>query len=119
MNTCRGVPISDTMFANKLAVYINQFYKILPIKEAGEPTLQRYMLGLQREMLGCRELIHALKDDPQYLTLLSILQFMIDNDCDVATVKSDVFRSINILKHMQARFKPEEGGDTDGRVGKV
>lgn len=96
--------INDAMFKNKLDALVNQFYKILPIKESGEPSLLLYMKSLQREMLGCKSLILALENDAQYLTLLSILQYMIDNDCDVATIKSDVFKAIRIIKRMQAKL---------------
>lgn len=111
MMTICNIEINDELFTKKLAAMVNQFYKILPIKESGEPTLESYLKGLQREMLGCKSLILALENDAQYLSLLAILQYMIDNDCDVATVRSDVFKSIGILKKMQARFnrKPKEG----------
>ena len=98
------IDINDVMIKNKLDALVNQFYKILPIKESGEPSLLQYMKSLQREMLGCKSLILALENDAQYLTLLSILQYMIDHDCDVATVKSDVFKAIGIIKRMQAKL---------------
>jgi len=98
------IDINDVMLKNKLNALVNQFYKILPIKESGEPSLLQYMKSLQREMLGCKSLILALENDAQYLTLLSILQYMIDHDCDVATVKSDVFKAIGIIKRMQAKL---------------
>lgn len=83
---------------------VNQFYKILPIMESNDQTLNKYLHSLQRKMLGCRTLISALNDDEYYLCLLSILQFMIDNDCDVDTVRSDVFESINIIKKLQKKY---------------
>ena len=98
------IEINDVMLKNKFNALVNQFYKILPIKESGEPSLLQYMKSLQREMLGCKSLILALENDAQYLTLLSILQYMIDHDCDVATVKSDVFKAIGIIKRMQAKL---------------
>lgn len=98
------IDVDDVMLKNKLDALVNQFYKILPIKESGEPSLPQYMKSLQREMLGCKSLILALENDAQYLTLLSILQYMIDHDCDVATVKSDVFKAIGIIKRMQAKL---------------
>ena len=115
MMTKCGVEISDAMFAKKMKGLINQFYKILPIKESGESTLVQYMKSLQREMLGCKSLIEALDNDAQYLSLLAILQYMIEHECDVGTVKSEVFKAIGILKRMQARFAcdadaPEKGG---------
>jgi len=106
MMTRYGIEVSDVMFSKRLGGLVNQFYKILPIKENGEPTLQKYMESLQREMVGLYELMTALDDDPQYLSLLSILQYMIDHDCDVATVKTEVFKSISILKRLQKRFEP-------------
>ena len=119
MMTKYDIEISDTLFANKIRRYVNQFYKILPIKESGEPTLQNYMESLLREMLGSKALITALDDDPQYITLVSILEYMVDSDCDVATVKTEVFKAINILKQMEQKFPAQTGGDGGGRVGKV
>lgn len=109
MKTKQGMDISKQMVSRRLSGLVNQFYKILPIKESGESTLQAYMSSLQREMLGCQSLILALGDDPQYLTLLSILQYMIDYECDVATVRSEVFKSISILKRMRDRYDAMEG----------
>lgn len=104
MRTCVGVEVNDKMFFNRLEGLVNQFYKILPIRESGEVSLPKYLLSLQREMIGLKELIVVLENDAQYLSLLSILQYMITHDCDVATVKTDVFKAINIIKHMQKRF---------------
>lgn len=108
MNTAYDIDIDNMMFANKLDCLINQFYKILPIKENGEKTLDKYLLSLQREMLGMQSLIVSLKDNAQYLTLLSILQYLIDHineeKCTVGVVKSDVFKAIGILKKMKQSF---------------
>lgn len=117
MKTKYNIDVNDQMFGKKLAGLVNQFYKILPIKESGEPSLGQYMKSLQREMLGCKQLITALENDAQYLTLLSILEYMIDNECDVAVVKSEVFRAIGIIKRLQKQYANENGGETDGRMG--
>lgn len=108
MMTVRSIDVNSELVANKIGGYIGQFYKILPIKESGENTLVSYMSSLQREMLGCKELICALKNDQQYLTLLSILQYLIDNECDVGTVKTEVFKSISILKKLQNKINTIE-----------
>ena len=117
MTTGDGYKLNDAMLVNRIDGLVNQFYKILPIKESGEPSLTTYMKSLQREMLGCKSLISALDTDAQYLSLLSILQYLIDNDCDTATVKSDVFKAINILNKMKRRFDTQDGGDPHERVG--
>ena len=109
MRTKYGVELSDEMVVRRITGMVNQFYKILPIKEENEGTLQQYMESLQREMLGCQALITSLGNDPQYLSLLSILQYLIDYDCDIATTRSEVFKSINILKRMRARYETAGG----------
>lgn len=83
---------------------VNQFYKILPIRESNDKTLNKYLCSLQRKMLGCKSLITALNNDEYYLCLLSVLQYMIDNDCNVDIVKRDVFESINIIKKLQKKY---------------
>ena len=109
MMTCYGVELSNELVSRQIKDLVNRFYKILPIKESGEPTLKQYQSGLLREMLGCKELIVALKNDDRYLSLLSILQCMIDYDPDVDTVRSDVFKAINILKSLQKKYCHEAG----------
>lgn len=109
MMTSHGLEIDREMLTSRLADLVNQFYKILPIKESAEHTLQKYLLSLQREMLGCRSLIIALHCDGRYLSLLSILQFLIDNDCSVAVVRSEVFRAIGIIKKLNAKYGAMEG----------
>ena len=111
MTTRYGTEISDEMVENKMINLVNQFYKILPIKESGEPSLTHYMKSLQREMIGCKTLIVALENDARYLTLLSILQYMIDNDCDTATVKTEVFKAINLLHKLRRNIARQKGGE--------
>lgn len=109
MMTKYGIDVSNAMFDNKLDALVNQFFKILPIKESGEPSLQPYMEGLLREMLGMQELIRALEHDAQYMSLLSILQYMVSHDCDVASTKSDVFKAIGIIKKLKTKFANKRG----------
>lgn len=94
---------NQTMSAH-IGYLINKVYKILPLKETEEDTLQKYLEGLQREMLGCESLIPAFEKNGQYLSVVSIIQYMIDNDCELSVVKSDVFKAIGILRKMQQKF---------------
>ena len=109
MMTSHNIELSDELVARQIKDLVNRFYKILPIKESGEATLKQYQLSLLREMLGCQSLIVAFGYDDRYLSLLSILQYMIDYDPDVNAVRSDVFRAINILKSLQKKYCPEAG----------
>ena len=47
MNTKYDNKIPDLLIKNYFKNLINQFYKILPIKESGEDTLQKYMESLK------------------------------------------------------------------------
>lgn len=104
MMTTHNIEISNQLVNNQIGDLVNRFYKILPIKESGEATLHQYLLSLQREMLGCHNLVSAFQHDDRYLSLLSILQYFIDYEPDVQIVKSDVFKAINILKKLQKKY---------------
>lgn len=106
--TNKDMELPNEMVNKYLSSLIGQFYKILPIKESGEPSLGKYMDSLQREMIGCKDLIIALNNDELYLSLLAILQYLIENDCDTGIVKTEVFKAINICKKLQKKYGAEE-----------
>ncbi|MBQ3023205.1 MAG: hypothetical protein IJD91_07805 [Clostridia bacterium] len=108
MMTSKNMELPDNVVQKYLKALIGQFYKILPIKESGEPSLGKYMDSLQREMIGCQSLIVALDNDELYLSLLAVLQYLIENDCDTNTVKCEVFKAINICKKLQKKYGAEE-----------
>lgn len=107
MMTSYGVPIEREMLTKRLNGLVNKFYKILPIRESEEPTLNKYLLSLQREMLGSQSLIIALNNDERYLILMSILQYMLDNECSVDVIRSEVFKAIGILKKLEQKYASE------------
>ena len=109
MMTAKGIELPDTVVRKYMKSLIGQFYKILPIKESGEPSLNRYMESLQRELLGCNNLIMMLQYDESFLSLLSILQYLIDNDCKTEVVKCEVFKAISICKKLQNKYGSSEG----------
>lgn len=107
--TVAGVPIKREIIRSYFKRLVNHFFKILPMRENNEESLVTYMESLQIELLGCQNFIVTLKDDSNYLTILSILQYLIDNpECSVAQVKREVFRAISICNKMQAGFLSEE-----------
>lgn len=100
-----GVPMDAAILSNYLSAMINNFFKILPIKESGERSLDTYMQSLQAELLGCKELVEAIHNDSLFLTLLSILQYLIDNpECEVAVVKREVFHAISICNKLKSKY---------------
>lgn len=105
IQTTVGVPMNAMVLSNYLAALINHFFKILPIRENGDSSLRVYMRSLQAELLGCRELVEAIHDDALFLTLISILQHLIDTpDCPVQDVKREVFRAISICNKLKSRY---------------
>ena len=85
-------------------------FKILPLKESGERSLETYMKSLQAEHLGGNALVEAIHDDSMFLSLASILQYLIDNpDCDVVFVRREVFRAISICNKLREKYAvPQE-----------
>lgn len=108
MMTTKNLELPDMVVQKYLKSLIGQYYKILPIKESGEPSLSRYMDSLQRELIGCQTLIEALNYDELFLSLIAILQYLIDNDCGTDVVKCEVFKAISICKKLQKKYGAEE-----------
>lgn len=105
IQTTVGIPMNEVILNNYLRALINLFFKILPLKETGECSLGTYMQSLQAELLGCQSLVEAIQEDPMFLSLISILQYLIDNpDCDVAFVRREVFRAISICNKLKDRY---------------
>lgn len=107
MNTNLGMSIPTPTISRYLRRLINQFFKILPLREDEEPSLQEYMRSLQVEIIGNISLIQEMSEDDEFVSLVSILQYLIDNECDVRTVKREVFKAIGICKSVQSRHCKE------------
>ena len=105
VETTAGTPIDAEVLHNYFRNLVNHFFKILPIREQNEESLTIYMQSLQAELLGCKGLVSAIQNDASYLTLLSILQYLIDNpECTVREVKREVFRAISICNKLKAQY---------------
>ena len=88
---------------------VNRFFKILPMRENNEDTLVIYMQSLQSELLGCKELVESINNDPTYLSLLAILQYLTDNPNEPTRVfKREVFRAISICNKLSAAYVESE-----------
>lgn len=101
LKTSAGIPMDATALRDYLHSLINMFFKILPLWEDGESSLPVYMQSLQAEILGCKNFITAISGDTRFLSLLAILQYLIDTpDCDIKAVKREVFRAISICNKL-------------------
>ena len=105
IQTTAGDPISSKLLSNYLCSLVNHIFKILPIREQDDRSLPVYLRSLQLELIGCKDLISALNNDASILTLLSILQYLIDNpDCSVRVVRREVFHAISICNKLKATY---------------
>ena len=84
---------------------VNNLFKILPMREGGEATLATYIGSLQKELLGCYELFPAVAKDSNLLSIITILQYMIDHpECPVREVRREVFHAISICNRLKEHF---------------
>lgn len=105
VSTSYGEFIDSKLLKNYFKKLVNSFFKILPMKENQEESLDKYLRSLQRELIGCQGLIAACQEDSLYLTLLAILQYLIDHpDCSTKEVRGDVFRAISICNQLEATY---------------
>lgn len=104
MITTNGYDVPIEMVGKYLDGLVNQFFKILPIKESGEPSVNEFMKSLQVELLGFKRLMAEVGNDSMYMTLLSILQYLIENDCSIPVVKREVFKAISICKKLRNKY---------------
>lgn len=113
IHTVAGLPMDSTMLSGYMCSLVNRFFKILPIRESGEDSLEVYMRSLQAELLGCKEFIVAIHEDPLFVSLLNILQYLIDNpECSLVVVKREVFRAISICNKLKAKYAVEMATET-------
>lgn len=105
VETATGHQIDSALLCNYFDQLVNRFFKILPIRESEEQSLTVYIDRLQKELLGCKSLIPSICTDDMYLTLLSILQYLIDHpDCPVREVRREVFGAINVCNKLKSLY---------------
>lgn len=119
VKTRTGAGVEGTLITNYFKMIVNHFFKILPLRENGDASLPTYMQSFLNELLGYKELIEKTDYDPQYLSLIAILQFLIDTpDCSVTVLRREVFRAISICNKLEARYNSMQREVVDdGRLG--
>lgn len=102
VNTVADTKLSSALVESYFRNLVNRFYKILPMRENGEDSLDVYMLSLRAELLGCKSLIPELQENSLYLSLLSTLQYLIDTPtCTVKETKREVFGAISVCNKLK------------------
>jgi hypothetical protein len=80
-------------------------FKILPMREEECKTLDEYVGNLIRELINSKSLIVNLQFEGELLSLICTLEGLTDNEIDISVCKSDVFKSIDIIKKMVGNLK--------------
>lgn len=99
-------------FCRYFEFLINKTYKILPLKEEKSDTLKSYLESYLRELIGNKDLIPLLVDEPKFVTVLNTMQFLISEDYSDKVCKKEVFKCIRILEEIKDKYFKE--GDSDG-----
>lgn len=109
IDTSACKPVESKVIDKYFESLVNRFFKILPMRENGEASLETYMRSLQCELLGCKNLISLFKESDSYISLLSILQYLVDTpECPVADVKREVFKAISICNRIRQSLDDKE-----------
>lgn len=95
---------------NYMRSLVDRFFKILPLWEDGEETLPEYLDSMLIELSGFRSMMFALHHDQDYVTLIAIVQYLIDNpETPTRVVKREVFRAISVCNKLSAKYGTKEG----------
>ena len=109
IETVHGDELESCLVEKYFNTLVNNFFKILPMKESNEQSLHTYVKSFCSELAGFKGLVPAIGEDPHFLSLLSILQFIIDNpDTPVADVKREVFKAIRICNKLAEVYSEGE-----------
>lgn len=79
----------------------DKVFKILPMREEECDTLDVYVHSLLRELIGSKKLVEGLMYEDEFMSLISTLEGLADNNVDLEVCKSDVFKSLGIIKKMR------------------
>lgn len=108
IETVIGKEISNELIKNYFKKLVDMYFKILPMYEGKESSIRTYMENLRDELVGCSELIAGVKYDPQYMSLIATLQFLIgeldDPECTKEKFKQKVFGAIAVCNKLAARY---------------
>jgi hypothetical protein len=98
--------LPDEMLLAYVNGMISKVYKMMPMKQYGTETLPKYIESTLSEFVGQKELVDKLRNDEIFLTILGILENLLNQD-DFKKFRSDIFKVINLIE----KIKLNIGGD--------
>lgn len=110
VDTIYGNQLQTEAMYNYLTVLVNRIFKILPIREQDDDSLPIYLQSLLAEVLGYGCLVCDMKNDPDFITMIAVLQYLADHtSIDVKNVRREVFKAISICNKLKSKYCA--GGD--------
>lgn len=100
--------IQSRNYQKYFELLVGKTYKILPMYEENSPTLRNYLESYDRELIGNTDLLDILKNEPQFITLLNTIQYLIDETYSIDVCKKEVFKCIHILKSINNKYFVKE-----------
>lgn len=101
--------LDERAFHNYFKYMIGKIYKILPMKEEGCKTLTTYLESLRVEMIGSYKLYRQLIEEPQFMSALNIIEYLIDGEYDATVCKREVFKAIRNIESINDKYFRKEG----------
>lgn len=99
--------LPDKALISYLQNLVNKVYKVLPMKEEQCVTLTSYLLSLKNELIGCYNLWQVLEDEPQFLAVVNIIEYLASEEYDVAVCKREVFKAIRLIESVKQKIVKE------------
>lgn len=111
--TAAGIPVESEVLGHYLETLVDRFFKILPLRESGEPSLGAYLESLRSELAGFEAFMVDLRGDGMLMSLLCMLQYLIDHpETEVRQVRREVFRAISLCNKLSERYRGSGGVKT-------
>lgn len=109
METIIKIEVPEEALSSYLNGFVGNIFKILPLWEQHEPTLNKYLTSLQVELTGCYRFYPDLATNSDFPTLLNILEWLKSKEAsEKSAVKREIFKAISICKKIASKYK---GGD--------
>jgi hypothetical protein len=99
--------LPDELLVTYVDGMVAMVYKMMPMKENRVTTLPSYIESTLRELIGNKDLVFALKDRKEFLSILGTMESLLIQD-DFYKFRSDVFKIINIIKRLKLNLGGED-----------
>ncbi|MPL95077.1 hypothetical protein SDC9_41240 [bioreactor metagenome] len=88
---------------------IGKLFKILPLRENEEKSLNEYLDSLWMEMSGAYMTFPILQESSEYVSALNIVGYLTTHSVSPKQCKREVFKAIGLVEKLSI----QAGGDAD------